>query len=546
MSLSPPRAIPSAPRWRRHHLLVLGLVALLGAVTGWITRERELLVVGDEPVYVALSHSIAAGRYHDEYLASAPAHAHYPPGMSVWMLGLRLAVGGDPEVVRAANFLLVLLTVFLMADLIRRISTPWTGVMTGALTALSPLILDRAGTLYAESLFMALATLGLWAAQRSLEDGRRRWLILALGATLGGFLTRLAGVAMLAGLWAAWVRQRAWRVVTIGGVVMALVVGAWGAYTVKAATGSIARSYGGDFAARLAAPEIRETDRLLRNTRTYLVQELPTALQVPTVQGTPLDNLLTMALLGSMGLVGLGALLRAAPATGLALLANAAMLVLWIWPNARFLTPLLPMIFGMLAVGAHRISQRLGRLGPLPMLVLVALTGAPALVHQLTRTAEGVACDATQTEDPTACYPPEQRGYVALTAFIRDHLPVDAVIIGESPAMTHFLSGRRGIPARVIDPATAATGLEPLLAMGATHILFGPSRAGELNSPLLRLLEVNCGRLTTLATAPGALLLGLPDSQGPGTGGCQAIEEYLQSLRRLPANREESTPDHFP
>src|SRR5690606_37964819 len=124
-----------------------------------------------------------------------------------------------------------------------------------------------------------------------------------------------------------------------------------------------------------------EVLRMLDNARYYLMAGLPTALGVPSVPGTPIDNLFILGVLGGLGLAVWLAVMRRAPATGLSLLTYAALLCFWTWPNERYVVPMLPVILLVLAVGAHRVGSNLfARLVALPALVLVALVGVPGVV----------------------------------------------------------------------------------------------------------------------------------------------------------------------
>ncbi len=164
---------PIGVKFRRAHVWALGSLSVVAVVIGWLGRQRELLVAGDEPFYLTLSYSLAAGRYHDEFLVGAPPHVQYPPGMPTLLLLLRSLFGPDPDVARAVNLLFVVLTMLLITDLVRRISTPLAGVITVALVGLNPFILMRAGTLYAETLLMVTMASAVWAATMGPAIGKQ-------------------------------------------------------------------------------------------------------------------------------------------------------------------------------------------------------------------------------------------------------------------------------------------------------------------------------------------------------------------------------------
>lgn len=534
---------PPAP-WGRPHLLVLGLSTALGAVLGWALRQRELLLLGDETVYLALSESLAEGHYRDTYLAGTPTHVQYPPGLPAWMLLVRTIAGPDHDILRAANLLLVLLSAGLVADLVRRLAGPWHGVAAGAAIALSPLLLERAGTLYSEPLYMALTVMALWAAQRAEEQPSPRWQVTSLVAALAGVITRIAGVAVLGGLAAGWLIRRQWRLLLAGGAASVAVIGGWLLHAVRGAGQTAVRSYGQDLAARESVAVGAELVRMADNARIYATQIVPTALHVPAIPGTPLDNLAALLLLGGLGMAGLWACARRAPALAASLAAYAVMLCFWVWPNERFLTPVVPLLVAVLVVGAHRVGGLLRRPARgLPLLLLLAVTVAPGLAWAANRARTAGACEAMREGSPLACFPERHRGFLAATEFIRRELPAEAVILGDNPSIIHHLTGRLTLPNRLLWDRDVAPTADALTRLGATHILLGPARSSDAPDRLAAAARDHCGFLATVASFRGAVLLAPRDPADESADACQDIAAFQRLTADLSRVAPAADPD---
>jgi hypothetical protein len=118
---------------------------------------------------------------------------------------------------------------------------------------------------------------------------------------------------VVAGVIAWLLARRRWRSAGVAVLLSGIVVGGWFAYTALAGpvsdTGS---SYGRDLS-QVASTGPGGVAGLFmqgtKNARLYLMA-LPEAIGVPTLPGTPIDNLLWLIVLIACGSVGLVALLR--------------------------------------------------------------------------------------------------------------------------------------------------------------------------------------------------------------------------------------------
>lgn len=517
---------PSGGRWAIRHFLVLGLALLLGSGLGWLGRQPELLLLGDEQVYLGLSQSLESGRYNDEYLPGAPRHAHYPPGLPAWLLLLRTVGGTDPDVARGANLLLLAVAAILMADAIRRISTPWWGVAVGVVIAVNPMLLNQAGMLYAETLLMAALAFSLWAALLADHQAGRPWRTLAFAGGVAAFLTRLSGVGVLAALWTWALVRKQYRWVIAGGVLSTIVV-AGIAYTVLAPTGNDAsRSYAaeippvGELGARLAIRAVRHADY-------YLTSAIPTHLGLPTIPGTPIDNAIWLGLLVVLGITGFVVMFRTWLPAALNLLAGGVVLLLWIWGVDRFLAPLFPWVISALLLGTRQVVASLRPRSRTVAGILVTLVFAgSAVTAAWARSAEQRACHLAPG-DPSGCIPEDEQAFMAVAGFARDHLPATAVVASIRPATFHYLSGHQAIPFRVLGrpPGPSGRWIDAFLEVGATHVMV--SRVTEVEPDIVApALLAECEAFDLSHAVPGQAILLAVRPTGTGTA-CAPLREFL-------------------
>ena len=516
-------SIPGA--WRLGHGLVIGAILIVAVAAGWWTRPPELGVGGDETTYVILSRSLEQGRYHDEYLEGSPPHAKYPPGMPAWIGLIRQVAGPDLDALRAANLLLLALTALIMGDALRRLSGPWTGIGGVAMTAMSPGLLEFSGLALPEVPFTFLVSASLWLTLRTGPDDRGGQIAAALGTALLSFLLRSAGITAVAGVIAWLLVRRRWRAGLVSLLVSGIVIGGWFAYAAHAASGSDPVSSYARNLSKVASTGpggvpglvLQVTD----NARRYLLA-LPASLGVPTLPGTPIDNLIWLAVLSVFGVVGMVAMLRRWPAAGVHLLLSVALLLAWPWPIARLLIPLLPLTGAVLLLGSFILAGKVGR---------KAETMVPAVLGLLLATAGGLGylaqdtnhqCDRRNPYDDPGCFSPGNRDMVRAARMIRNSAPPGTVIATGRPAAVFYFSGHltrslltlRRLPGDSARPEPVQTGVWILLS--------------DLNAPdARRLLERGCDRLEVRARLPRVLLMAPRVTPGPGRDACTALRQLV-------------------
>lgn len=513
--------------WSRGTILTLALVIVLGVVLGWAARGAALNINGDDAIYLTLSRSLSEGHYRDEYLVGTPPHAQYPPGMPAWLLLVQVVVGNSLDAILAGNFLLVALTACLLADAVRRLSTPGLGVVAAAIVMLNPPLLALAGELRSEPLYLSFCAVALWC---SLVDGQRarQWFpTFAIAAALAAFLTRSAGVALLPAAGVALLLLRRWRPLIVGGAISIVATGGWFAYTRWAGQHTIGHTYATDLAtAAPVAEPVRFLSHVLGNAKEYFARLATTQFSIPDIHNFPLDNAFWALFLAIPAVVGAWTLARRWPALVAFLLLSGGILLVFPWPISRLLAALLPWFVAIILIGWTTIMAT-GRFrhGVRVAFAVGSVLAAFGVVAQVPVSLRAQRCRTSVPYTDLHCYTVADRSYVAAANFIRDSLPKNAVIAASKPSGIYFLTRRLTLPLELFERSNSASLMAP--NGPATAILLSRKFPYEAKSLAPHLRE-RCSSLTLLARFPaGTLLLG--PRTAAAADACLALDEYVSN-----------------
>ncbi len=457
---------------RRRGLAGPGLaLATLHLLLGLLLYDPTLFPGGDNAGYMILGDALVSGEgYRDLYLPDQPLHTKYPPLYPI-LLALLTPLGGV-QLFKFASLGLTTLAVWLTYRLaVERIGRGAALVAAG-MFAVSPVLLDYSHYVLSEALFVALVLAALLWSQRdasapSVEQAPGAWfswsLLLGLAAAGGAFLTRTAGLPLLAALVLFYLLERRSPAATAAGLLSVATAGGWWLYQrlATSAPGVAPRlSYLQEMLLRNpydpAAGTAGPTDLLIRSTEnawTYISDVLPRSLAGGTAASAP--DLVHPALgLAVAAVAFLGWVDRSTSRLGPAELFTvlyAAMLVIWptVWTDQRFLLPLLPLILLYAVGGAVRAGRWLSRRregGPGPTIaagILAALVGVAAVGDAAGRIPDRIRCLAAYRAGD-ACDPPEFASFYDAAEWARANTAGDAIFVNRKPRIFYWLSGRRG------------------------------------------------------------------------------------------------------
>lgn len=439
---------------------ILVLLLLLVPSAAFLRRNSDLPQFGDihdDSVYFVSAKSLASGSYRIESLPEQPYQTKYPP---LYPLLLSVAWRVNPHFPQNLplagwlSWLALPAMLALLAMLYPRMGLDgWRKWLLLTALALNPYVMLFSATLLSELWFTALLAAALLLTERAAEPGSRaRWAV-AAGLIGGlGYLTRSAGIVLLAsGVLYLWMRKERKKAILFG-VVMLPFVAAWmlWARLHQLHTDDPALVYYIDyFRYEVYNFSIRTVHLFLWKNLDGLISSLG-YLILPNVTDSLFMKILA-EVLGVAMISGIVRMVRRKQAVHYAMFAagSAFMLVIWHFPpNERFVLPLVPLAFaGLLTEMEHFVS--IARAGlkhrdASQRVATVIMVSCAALVFLAGFTLQGYvgAQFMNETEQQQRKKNIDHR---AAYAWIRAHLPPEAAVVAYNDPVMYLYTGRHSI-----------------------------------------------------------------------------------------------------
>ncbi|MGI9625533.1 MAG: hypothetical protein ACR2QM_01745, partial [Longimicrobiales bacterium] len=347
-----------------HLPLFLGLGFALLVTLAW--RPLPTGIWHDDGVYLLISKALASGEgFTYAGVQGSPPAAKFPPLYSLvltpfWLVGDDLAAGSGWVAALNVAFLAVAVSVFARFLIVHGGMRPWTATLVTAVAWCVPSVWRLTAIPLSEPLFMLATCLALPASARLFRDDDRRRLapfVLVFGAA---YLTRTAGVALMAGALAYLLWRKQLKTALSVGLMGAVFVVPWSLWS-GAATASIdppfrdlLGSYGSWLGAQVAAAPDVYLSAVTSNVRELATGLLSAAVPIaPGPSGWLLGALFTVALLIGIGpAFRLNGLLVGYP------LAYLGILLLWPYRSGRLIAPVIPFVILIACLGALRLLER--------------------------------------------------------------------------------------------------------------------------------------------------------------------------------------------
>jgi hypothetical protein len=533
------QAFAQAPASRGDRRTKLALVAVIAlhVVLVWSARIPGVLTGEDDAEYILLGHALGEGSYRELWRVDTPLHSQYPPGYPA-LLALWEVVAGPTQAARLAlSAILSVATLLVLYGAIARRLGARIAVAAVVVLAVNPFVVQFGGEVASELpyTFLSVACLyGLirWEDHRGQDRGgaSATWLAAAVVAALGAALVRSAGLSLIAAviLWLALKRQgKAAVVVSLATTVT--VVG-WLLWTVLAPEQFVGRSYVADM---LISPEngylMTLARRIVRHAWRYVPGGL-WAIATPTIQGTVVDNIVSLLVLAVTIPVGLVALWRRWSGAAVYLATYTALILLFAWNQTRFLVPMLPLVVPVILLGGVSLARSFRpRWAPSVLTVLVVLLVWGGSSRSATLVARN-SCPRTEGIPVAECtWTPEQEKYFEALRYVQSNLPPGAVILTAKPGPLYYYTGRQSISAEAAARQRPEDFIGWVKGQGAGYVLLSAVHSTEIRF-FSRLLQANCERVRLIQSfGPTALLFGLEgEATMTGTDGeaCRAIARY--------------------
>ncbi len=519
--------IPNPPAWTALQRKVLLTAVVIGLVLGWIGREADVLLGGDEATYITLSHSLEAGRYRDEFLVGTPRHAQYPPGNPAWILAIRTVTGdSDLDAVLAVNLLAIAAASLLVADALRRLGSATIGTAVGAATAVNPILGEIGGTALSEAPYIFFTSVALWATVSTRSGRTRPRLALATVFALLALLTRSIGLSVIAAVVVAVLRRARIGTILATIALSTAVVAWWFWYTTSVGSTTIGHTYATDLAH--APQHIGEAiHHAAVSAKDYFFRIPAYQLGVPDIPGTNLDTQLLAAGLAVLLVAGFLALIGIWPEAATMLLGSTAILLVWPWPVMRLMNPLIPWTLAAVCLGTADIAARLGAKNPRRFVVALSIVIAGlGVMNAATRAIRTAGCRSAGPYTDEACFHRTERDFVRAADFVRDSVPSSAVIYTTKPSVVYVLTGRQGLPLQSLD----ADEFERFLNGGrGSHVIISALAADDYRAAF-RVIEARCHEVTAPKVLSRALVLTprIPTSRDPDA--CPALMRFSSAV----------------
>jgi hypothetical protein len=440
----------------RRILLVVTLAWSAGLV--WAAFNPAPHSGGDNAAYLALADAVVEGDgYVDAYDPQRAPHSKYPPLFPLVLAGAALlgaSTWGAFKLIVAVATVLATGLVFLWAE--RRLE-PWRAFAVTVLLASSSGVVYYSHWILSDPLFVLLTVLALWALERGGSPSwDARWLAVGVGAALGAYFTRSAGLPLLMAVLAWLALRRRYRALGVVAAVFAVPAGLWWIRGLGVGVGD----YGAEF--WLVDPyqpglgTVSPTGLLGRaasNAMAYATRHVPTAL---VGAHGPWIAVFGLALLGA---AARGWLTRVRAATGVAeifLPLYLGLVLVWpeVWGGDRFVLPVLPLLLVYAATALEGWTRRLGGGAHVVGGLVVAAVLVPALGSFAGAARDARTCASVlETGGPFGCYGPRVVEFVDAAAWMGEALPEGSAVMTRKPRIFYVVSG--GIPSRAFpfDPS---------------------------------------------------------------------------------------------
>lgn len=511
-----PQGRTTGARMRRFEYLaprVLLAVLLAGLIAAWVIAY-QVPVVGtfhDDAIIVGSAKSLAEG---DGYLVpSLPdeiAQTKYPiafPALVavVWKL--------FPDFPANIPYLKIVPLLFAIlwfrvtyAYVIEEGEKTGTAVLVVLLTAASPWVIFLGTAVLSETMFAFCLTTSLLLLRRIERSGEGKgWRLAVLAALFSGFtyLVRAAALPLFAAAVSALLLRKRFRLAALYVAIVALIVGPWTLWQSEHNFSGNEYSY--------------YTTQAYEEWSLFYSYSLPEKVQIAALN-SGLQLLWPVNHLGvSTGVCGLfvcllltGLLIfrltcrlgREWSVTHIFLTLSLGMLVLWPWPPARFMSPLLPLLILPVIQGWNWVIRRLNQGGRTS--AAIRLAGLAFLVVSVAFKDYMIA---RQTNQLGMVYP-HARGqanwgdYEGMYRWVNANLPEEAVVNCILDPTLYLYTGRRAVRGYTLnagrlvyfdDQEKPLGGVSEFLRktdiLGVTHVVFLSNRFFSESAFFKRLIE---------------------------------------------------------
>jgi hypothetical protein len=454
---------------RRFWVLAVVLAALLGTVAFWGTNKQALGLFHDDGIYTVVGKSLYQGEgYRIISLPGAPSQTKYPFLYSYllsWIWRLDPNFPQNIAAFKALNVIALIAIFFLSLVFYQRQCGVFGigAIVFSLLVCANPVIFTFTDYVISDLLFVLLALAALTVAASDQETPARMVTVLLLGIVTGlACLTRLAAAPLVFSGSLYCHSRRRWRGLLCFVGIIALFIGPWflrTAHVPQPAADSLFAYYAKyDFTGAGMSEfgaSLRPHWPVISGNARYLVESLEMVYLTPLLPGL---NLFVFGLT----LIGMiKSLHREELFHWSFFLSSLALLLIWPFHPGRYMAPLVPLLIlflfrGMKAIEIwitsspwkSRSKNFVAKLAWCPVALILVVIGVWLSAFVLVR------------NDPSMRGLYGNRvsygwaGYEESFAWIRGHVPPDALLATAYDPMYYLYTGRRAIRPALHRPAT--------------------------------------------------------------------------------------------
>ncbi len=493
-------------RWKAIAALAGALAVFMAIYLLRLDHTAGLVV--DDAWYIVLARSLATGQGYR--LINSPLEGIFPlyPPAFPWLLSLVFRVSPEfPQnvwLLKSVSIAAMLgVGLFSYHYFARYRETPRFLAFGVALATATvpPLVFMATSTVMSECVFTLSQLLTIIAAERCAKEaqGRRVWLfaILASAAAAFSFLTRAAGIGMLAGVFLYLLKKRLASAALIFAVGVALFAGPWTLYAQRnTPTPDQARIHGGHIvqpyteqfwhlqAGARSSSKISVSDLPERawNNLLYIVgDDIGTVVSTGLIQLISPDIMNTLHQLNAISLllsvliiIGFVAVAREGMTVAeYVIIFSFVVILLWPWAPFRFVLPLAPFLIFYALMGLRAIFrlQRHWQRREKPRAQRMALGVAAGVIIAL-----NLYVHVTYILDKFKIG--SEKGVDWLSVFeegeqmfkwVREKTSPDDAVVAANPAMVYLYTGRKTLAFE-----TPAENWEDWKRLGVRYLVYGP------------------------------------------------------------------------
>jgi len=502
------------------------LLGLHGGLA-WVSRAPGIETGQDDAVYVLLGRSLAQGSYRDEFVVGSPPSRGFPPGYPALLAGWSALFGERYDTLVVLSIACSIIALGLTFAVLRRSFGEPFALVSLAVLALNPYLVNAAGRVASEAPYTMCSALALWAVTPS--PTKPMMLVIALGAGIAAALTRSIGVTLVIALLVYWLWQRRYTTTTKLWIVAGAALVAW---VVWRPSGFVPTRYLAD----ATAPSNGSTPSLVReliyrgvhNAPAYLGLSLPRLLPLPAIPGTVLDNVAGILIAAGGMALGLAVFARRWPAGALYLVAYGTLLILWPWQVTRYVVPILGLAIPAVLVGVGAMATRVKPRWEFPaVLALGGVLGLTALARTTRMIEVRSRCVRRLTPPPPSptCIAPREASFFSVFEDIEHRTAPDAIFVSAKAAPLFYYTRRKSLWFETALTSDSTSFVPALARAGAQYVLLSSLHTSEPR--LAHLLSRQCQSLTVASSAPPqTYVFAIDTNRRSGTEACDALAAY--------------------